>query len=62
MDNKEIASSISTESEDPNLAMEIEQLIQHNENVTLPAIVLEYVTKENIDFDYNDFKNVILNT
>lgn len=62
MDNKEIASSISTEIEDPNLAMKIEQLIQHNENVTLPAIVLEYVTKENIDFDYNDFKNVILNT
>ena len=62
MDNKEISSSISTEIEDPNLAMKIEQLIQHNENVTLPAIVLEYVTKENIDFDYNDFKNVILNT
>lgn len=62
MDNKEIASSISSEIEDPNLAMKIEQLIQHNENVTLPAIVLEYVTKENIDFDYNDFKNVILNT
>lgn len=62
MDNKEIASSISSEIEDQNLAMKIEQLIQHNENVTLPAIVLEYVTKENIDFDYNDFKNVILNT
>ena len=62
MDNKEIASSISSEIEDQNLAMKIEQLIQHNENVTIPAIVLEYVTKENIDFDYIDFKNVILNT
>ena len=62
MDNKEIASSISSEIEDQSLAMKIEQLIQHNENVTIPAIVLEYVTKENIDFDYNDFKNVILNT
>lgn len=62
MDNKEISSSIPNEIEDPNFALKIEQLIQQNENVTLPAIVLEYVSKDNIDFDYNDFKNVILNT
>lgn len=58
MDNRDIRSSFSAEIEDQVLAGKIEQLIQQNENISIPAVVMEYTSKENIDFDYNDLKNV----
>ena len=35
----------------------IELFIQQNENITIPALVFEYLSKDNIDFDTNDLKN-----
>lgn len=58
MDSRDIRSSFSAEIEDQVLAGKIEQLIQQNENISIPAVVMEYTSKENIDFDYIDLKNV----
>lgn len=58
MDSRDIRSSFSAEIEDQVLAGKIEQLIQQNENISIPAVVMEYTSKENIDFDYIDMKNV----
>jgi hypothetical protein len=35
----------------------IELFIQQNENITIPALVFEYLSKDNIDFENNDLKN-----
>ena len=40
-----------------NVPEQIELFIQQNENITIPALVFEYLSKDNIDFDTNDLKN-----
>lgn len=43
---------------DPFLAHQIEACIQQREKVTIPALLFEYLSTDNIDFEYQDFKNV----
>ena len=45
------------ESQDPIVSEKIELFIQQSENVTLPAIVFEYLSKDNTDFEANDLRN-----
>ena len=45
------------ESQDPIVSEKIELFIQQSENVTLPAIVFEYLSKDNTDFEENDLRN-----
>ena len=45
------------ESQDPIVSEKIELFIQQSENVTLPAIVFEYLSKDNTDFEANDIRN-----
>ena len=48
---------INKETQDPIVSEKIELFIQQNENVTLPAIVFEYLSKDNTDFEENDLRN-----
>ena len=48
---------INKETQDPIVSEKIELFIQQNENVTLPAIVFEYLSKDNTDFEANDLRN-----
>ncbi len=45
------------EIEEPIVSEKIELFIQQSENVTIPAIVFEYLSKDNSDFDANDLRN-----
>jgi len=45
---------------DPNISNKIELFIQQNENITIPSIIFEYISKESIDFESNDLKNFYL--
>ena len=45
------------ESQDTIVSEKIELFIQQSENVTLPAIVFEYLSKDNTDFEANDLRN-----
>ncbi len=45
------------ESQDPIVSEKIELFIQQSENVTLPAIVFQYLSKDNTDFEANDLRN-----
>ena len=45
------------ESQDPIVSEKIELFIQQSENVTLPAIVFDYLSKDNTDFEANDLRN-----
>ena len=45
------------ESQDPIVSEKIELFIQQSENVTIPAIVFEYLSKDNTDFEANDLRN-----
>ena len=45
------------EIEEPIVSEKIELIIQQSENVTIPAIVFEYLLKDNSDFDANDLRN-----
>ena len=45
------------ESPDPIVSEKIELFIQQSENVTLPAIVFQYLSKDNSDFEANDLRN-----
>ena len=45
------------EIEEPIVSEKIELFIQQSENVTIPAIVFEYLLKDNSDFDANDLRN-----
>ena len=36
---------------DPNISNKIELFIQQNENITIPSIIFEYISKESIDFE-----------
>ena len=42
---------------DPIVSEKIELFIQQSENVTLPAIVFQYLSKDNSDFEANDLRN-----
>lgn len=57
----QIDSSATQALEDPILDSKIDILIQQTQNVTIPAIVFEYNSKENTEFEYNDLKNLFLN-
>ena len=48
---------INKETQAPIVSEKIELFIQQNENVTLPAIVFEYLSKDNTDFEENDLRN-----
>ena len=43
--------------QDPMVSEKIELFIQQSENVTIPAIVFEYLSKDNTDFEANDLRN-----
>lgn len=45
---------------DPFMAHQIEVFIQQREMVTVPALLFEHLSTDNIDFEYQDFKNVML--
>ena len=42
--------------QDTVIAEKIELLIQQKYNVTIPSLVFEYLSTENIDFEVNDLK------
>ena len=42
--------------QDPITAEKIELLIQKTHNITIPSIIFEYLSSENIDFEINDLK------
>ena len=54
---KQVNNSSIREIQDPIIAEKIELYIQQSENITLPAIIFEYIGKENSDFETNDLKN-----
>ena len=54
---KQVNNSSIREIQDPIISQKIELYIQQSENITLPAIIFEYIGKENSDFETNDLKN-----
>lgn len=42
---------------EPFMAENIELLLQQTHNVFIPAIVFEYISKKDVDFEINDLKN-----
>ena len=43
--------------QDPFTPEKIEFLIQLKHNITIPSLVFEYLSSENIDFEINDLKS-----
>ena len=54
---KQVNNSSIREIQDPLISEKIELYIQQSENITIPAIIFEYIGKENSDFETNDLKN-----
>ena len=54
---KKLNHSSQKETNNENVPEKIELFIQQNENTTIPALVFEYLSKDNIDFENNDLKN-----
>ena len=45
------------DTQDQIISQKIELFIQYKENVTIPCLVFEYLSKDKIDFEYNDIRN-----
>ena len=45
------------DAQDQIISQKIELFIQYKENVTIPCLVFEYLSKDKIDFEYNDIRN-----
>ena len=54
--NSGIKSTNNKDIQDPITAEKIELLIQKTHNITIPSIIFEYLSNENIDFEINDLK------
>ena len=54
---KKLNHSSQNETNNKNVPEKIELFIQQNENTTIPALIFEYLSKDNIDFENNDLKN-----
>ena len=54
---KKLNHSSQKETNNENVPEKIELFIQQNENTTIPALIFEYLSKDNIDFENNDLKN-----
>ena len=54
---KQYNHTLTKDLQDPMVSEKIELFIQQSENVTIPAIVFEYLSKDNTDFEANDLRN-----